>query len=61
MTKARLAEIGLPDGGPLELRPELPASLYPDRIARLRERAAPRYDRLVVYADREHSAGISPS
>ena len=59
LTKARLAEIGLPVPGPLEPRPELPASLYPARIARLRERAEPRYDRLVVYADREHSAGIS--
>jgi len=59
LTKARLAEIGLPVPGPLEPRPELPASVYPERIARLRERAEPRYDRLVVYADREHSAGIS--
>src|SRR5450432_856074 len=59
VTKARLAEIGLPDAGPLEPRPELPAALYPERIARLRQRAEPRYDRLVVYADREHSAGIS--
>ena len=59
VTNARLAEIGLPGIGPLESRPELPASLYPERIARLRERAESRYDRLVVYADREHSAGIS--
>jgi hypothetical protein len=60
MTKARLASIALPDFGPPGPRPELPASLYPARVERLRERAAERgYDHLVVYADREHSAGIS--
>ena len=57
MTKARLARIDLPDFGLPAVRPELPSSLYPARIARLRERAG--YDRLIVYADREHSASMS--
>ena len=60
MTKARLVEINLPDFGMPDERPEIPAQLYADRIEHLRERAeARRYDRLVVYADREHSAGLS--
>jgi hypothetical protein len=60
MATARLAEINLPEFGMPGLRPEVPASLYPARIARLRERAeAGRYDRLVIYADREHSANLA--
>lgn len=60
MAKARLVEIDLPDFGMPDVRPELPASLYPARLARLRERADARgYDRLVVYADREHSASLA--
>jgi hypothetical protein len=53
MATARLARIDLPDFGMPEGRPEIPAPLYADRLARLRERAAARgYDRVVVYADR---------
>src|SRR5450432_4025540 len=60
VTNARLASIVLPDFGPPGPRPELPAGLYPTRVECLRERAAERgYDHLLVYADREHSAGIS--
>ena len=60
MAKARLADITLPSFGMPEIRPELPADIYPARITRLRERAASaRYDRIVVYADREHSANLS--
>ncbi|MGH2464150.1 MAG: aminopeptidase P family N-terminal domain-containing protein [Candidatus Limnocylindrales bacterium] len=60
MTNARLAPIVLPDFGLPGPRPELPASLYPPRVERLRERAAERgYDHLLVYADREHSAGMA--
>ncbi len=60
MTKARLAEIDLPDFGADEERPEVPPALYAARLARLRERAVERgYDRLVVYADREHSANLA--
>jgi Xaa-Pro aminopeptidase len=40
--------------------PDLPPQLYAARLERLRERMAERgYDRLVVYADREHSANLS--
>jgi hypothetical protein len=57
---ARLAELSLPDFGMPDARPEIPAALYADRVERLRERAgARRYDRLVVYADREHSANLA--
>ncbi len=61
MTKVRLSEIELPDfGRPEDERPEIPAATYADRVEALRERAAVRgYDRLVVYADREHSANLS--
>src|SRR3954447_20357616 len=58
--RAHLATIGLPDIGMPETIPELPAALYPRRLAALRERAtACGYDRLVVYADRDHSATLS--
>lgn len=57
---ARLAHVALPDFGTPAETPELPASLYPARMERLRERMEERgYDRLVVYADREHSANLS--
>ena len=60
MTKARLAEISLPDFGMPEAMPEIPASVYRARMERLRARATNRYyDRLIVYADREHSANLS--
>ena len=60
MTRARLAEISLPDFGMPDVRPEIPPSLYAERIERLRERAAAAgFDRLVVYADREHSASLA--
>jgi hypothetical protein len=58
--RARVAEIGIPDFGPPGLRPSIPPATYVSRIARLRERAADRgLDRLVVYADREHSANLA--
>jgi hypothetical protein len=60
MGKPRLTRIDLPDFGMPEAMPELPASIYPGRVTRLRERAADRgLERIVVYADREHSASIS--
>jgi hypothetical protein len=60
MATARLARIDLPDFGMPEGRPEIPAPLYADRLGRLRERAAARgYDRIVVCADREHSANLA--
>jgi hypothetical protein len=61
MTTTRLETIDLPDFGPPEDdRPEIPAATYARRVEGLRERAEARgYDRLVVYADREHSANLS--
>ncbi len=59
-TKARLDTVDLPDFGMPSTTPELPDHIYPDRLERLRERAASRgYDHVVVYADREHSANLS--
>ena len=56
----RLAEIDLPEFGMPDAMPEIPTATYASRLARLRERADARgYDRLVVYADREHSANLS--
>jgi hypothetical protein len=60
MAKARLADITLPSFGMPETRPELPTDLYHARVASLRKSAAAaRFDRIVVYADREHSANLS--
>ncbi|MFI5226233.1 MAG: hypothetical protein ACHQ3P_06110, partial [Candidatus Limnocylindrales bacterium] len=60
MAQARLATIELPDFGLPDERPEIPAALHLERVARLRERVEARgYDRLVVYADREHSANLA--
>jgi hypothetical protein len=59
MPKARLAEINLPDFGMPEAMPEIPGAAYQARLEALRERADGRYDRLVVYADREHSANLA--
>jgi hypothetical protein len=60
MTRARLAEVDLPDFGMPDVRPEIPASLYAARLERLRERAEARgIDRVLVYADREHSASLA--
>jgi hypothetical protein len=57
---ARLASVDLPDFGLPDREPELTPELYAARLSRLRERMAQRgFDRLVVYADREHSATIS--
>ena len=56
----RLAPVELPDFGSPATRPDLPPELYRDRLARLRERAeAAGYGRLVLYADREHSANLA--
>ena len=60
MARARLALLDLPDFGMPEVRPELPAAAYPERIGALRARAdAAGLDRIVVYADREHSANLA--
>ena len=59
MTHARLATMSLPDFGMPDAMPEIPAGLYRARLDRIREVADARYDRLVVYADREHSANLA--
>jgi Creatinase/Prolidase N-terminal domain len=57
---ARLASVELPVLPRPDIAPELPESIYPARVKRLRELAAERgYDHLVVYADREHSANLA--
>jgi Xaa-Pro aminopeptidase len=60
MGVARLAEVDLPEFGMPEEAPEIPASMYAHRLQRLRARMDENgYDRIVVYADREHSANLS--
>jgi Xaa-Pro aminopeptidase len=55
-----LRDVSLPDFGMPDAMPEIPAATYADRLARLRERMDVRgYDRVLVYADREHSASLS--
>jgi hypothetical protein len=50
-----LADFGMPDAEPL-----IPTEVYATRLDRLREAMDRRdYDRLVVYADREHSANLA--
>jgi hypothetical protein len=57
---ARLAEIALPDFGRPSVTPELTTATYRDRLERLRERMArDGIDRIVMYADREHSANLA--
>ena len=59
VASARLAPVELPVLERSDVAPQLPAALYAARLERLRERAeAHGYDRLVVYADREHSANL---
>jgi hypothetical protein len=56
----RLATVDLPDLGFPGPRPELPGGRHAERVTALRARAEARgYDRLVVYADREHSANLA--
>jgi hypothetical protein len=52
--------VELPDFGMPTAMPEIPEATYAARIERLRERAdAAGLDRLLVYADREHSANLA--
>jgi hypothetical protein len=52
--------IEVPDFGMPSAMPRLPEATYLDRLERLRTRAGERgYDRVLVYADREHSANLS--
>ena len=56
--RAKLTSVDLPDFGMPDARPVLTPATYASRLERLRERADG-YDRLVIYADREHSANVS--
>ncbi len=58
--RPHLAQVRLPEFGLPETTPAIPATSYGTRLEALRERAdAHGYDRLVIYADREHSANMS--
>ena len=58
--QARLADVELPDFGRPDVTPVIPPALYATRLERLRERMdQARYDRVVIYADREHSANLA--
>jgi len=58
--RAKLGRVDLPDFGMPDAVPEMPDAVYAARLDRLRARADQRgYDRLVVYADREHSANVA--
>jgi hypothetical protein len=60
MTRAELRRVELPSFGPSPVLPWLPDPLYAQRLERLRRTAAERgFDRLVLFADREHSASIA--
>jgi hypothetical protein len=60
MTGASLKRVDLPEFGSPDRRPQLPPTLYQERIDRLRHKAlAAGYSHVVVYADREHSANIA--
>lgn len=59
-TRARLAEVTLPEIPVAATEPLLPPSLYSSRLERLRARMDERgYDHLVVWGDREHSANLA--
>ncbi len=58
--RARLADVQLPEFGVPDAISELPAPIYATRVERPRERLRARgIERLVVYADREHSANLA--
>ena len=58
--RARVAELTLPDFGMPDAAPAIPPETYQARVERLRAAAEERgFDRLVVYADREHSANLA--
>jgi hypothetical protein len=60
MPTIRLIEAELPSFGLPETRPELPASLYSERLSTLVERAKTSgLSVIVVYADREHFANMA--
>ena len=60
MRQVVLAEADLPDFGMPDRVPEIPPEVYADRVSELLSRMErDGLDRLVVYADREHSANLA--
>ncbi len=60
MSGASLTEVALPDFGMPSSMPLVPDSVYHDRMERFRKRVAEAgFDRVVIWADREHSANLS--
>ena len=58
--RAMLADVELPDFGMPTSEPLLPPSIYAERLERLQARMeVRRYDHVVVWADREHSANLA--
>ena len=58
--RPRVRQLTVPDFGMPSAMPEISAETHARRLDRLRERMeSRRYERLVVYADREHSANLS--
>ena len=58
--RPQIRQLALPGFGMPSAMPDIPVEAYARRLGRLRERTeARRYERLLVYADREHSANIS--
>ena len=57
---ARLAPVDLPSFGRPAATPDVPPARYAERLERVRARMTERgLDRIVVYADREHSANLA--
>ena len=56
---AELAVLDLPDFGYPSFEPKLGASIYLDRLERLRKKTQGKYSHILVYGDREHSANIA--
>ena len=60
MPSVRLVDVALPEFGMPEMRPEISAATYANRLSRLRDRTkAAGFATLVVYADREHFANMA--
>src|SRR5690606_34958228 len=58
--RAELARLELPEFGLPTVEPEIPPTIYRQRIAALYDRAAEAgYDVFVVYGDREHFANLT--
>src|SRR5437773_10630928 len=60
MSVIRLIDIELPSFGIPDTQPQLPTSLYSERLRRLSEKASMAgIDVVLIYADREHFANMA--